>query len=344
MQFVDEATIEVAAGDGGRGIVSFRRESMMPRGGPDGGDGGNGADVVLEACPRTTTLLDHRYKRIYKANNGAPGGPQNCTGKSAADLVIRVPIGTVIKDLDSGEILADLTAERSRYVAATGGRGGRGNARFATSRQRAPRHAQPGTPGTSRRLGLSLKLMADVGLVGLPNAGKSTFIRATTRSQAKVAAYPFTTLVPNLGVCEIDERSFVIADIPGLIEGAHEGLGIGDRFLKHIERTRVLVHLVSVSPDIEDPMASYRLINHELASYSERLANLDQIVVLNKIDLITDESARSDLQRSFEDEGVKVLMTSALTKEGVNEVLRAIIPSLDALVLEENEPESWSPV
>ncbi|MEC9071426.1 MAG: GTPase ObgE, partial [Myxococcota bacterium] len=288
MRFIDEATIEVVAGRGGPGIVSFRRESHVARGGPDGGDGGRGGDVVAWADPGTTTLLDHRYRHIYNAESGTSGGPAGRTGRSAPDLVLPLPTGTIITDAETGEVLADLVEPDQRIVVATGGRGGQGNARFSTATRRAPRFAQDGEEGETRTLELSLKLMADIGLVGLPNAGKSTFIRKVTRSQARVADYPFTTLVPNLGVARVDERTVVVADIPGLIEGAHEGQGLGDRFLKHVERTRVLIHLLSLSPDSMDPLDAFRTVNQELAAHAEDLAERPQVVVLNKVDLVDD--------------------------------------------------------
>ena len=322
MSFVDEAEIEVVAGHGGRGIVSFRREANIPFGGPDGGAGGRGAHIIVEATTRTVTLMDHRYRRWYKADNGDPGGPKNCTGRSATDLIIPVPEGTVIRDAETLEVLADLTEDGERVVVAQGGRGGRGNSSFASPTKRTPEHAQPGEPGGSRKLHLSLKLVADVGLLGLPNAGKSTFIRAATRSKAKVGAYPFTTKVPNLGVACINDKEFVIADIPGLVEGASHGVGLGDRFLKHVDRTRVLIHLLSLGNDTLDPMTAFKTINGELRSHSEILAQRPQIVVLNKIDLLDDRYEIELWKDAFAAEGIECFCASGLSGEGVMEVLQ----------------------
>lgn len=343
MRFIDEATIEVVAGRGGRGIVSFRRESHVARGGPDGGDGGRGGDVVVWADPGTTTLLDHRYRHIYSAESGASGGPAGRTGRSAPELVLPLPPGTVITDGETGEILADLVEPDQRVVVAQGGRGGQGNARFSTATRRTPRFAQDGEAGESRTLELSLKLMADIGLVGLPNAGKSTFIRKVTRSQARVADYPFTTLVPNLGVARIDERTVVVADIPGLIAGAHEGQGLGDRFLKHVERTRVLIHLVSLSPDCPDPLEAFRTVNHELEAHAEELAERPQVVVLNKLDLVEDRDEIPLWEEAFEELGVKIIAASALTGEGTLDVLRCAIQLMASeMEVEPGPEEPWS--
>jgi GTP-binding protein len=344
MQFVDEASIEVHAGDGGPGIVSFRREAQVPLGGPDGGNGGKGGDVVLEADDGTATLLDHRYRRWYKAPKGGSGGPSNRTGRGGEDLLIPVPLGTIISDEETGEILADLSTHGERLVVAQGGRGGKGNAHFTSSRRQAPRMAQEGEAGVHRVLALSLKLVADVGLVGLPNAGKSTFIRAISASRARVAAYPFTTLVPNLGVVRVDERTFVVADIPGLVAGAHQGQGLGDRFLKHVERTRVLVHLVSLSPDAVPPLKAFDVITTELAAHSPELAKRPQIVVLNKIDVLEDRYELELWRDAFRERGVEVLTASGLTRENVTEVLRAVVGLLSDAAPEAPEPTPWSPV
>lgn len=350
MQFVDEASIEVAAGDGGAGLVSFRREAHVPLGGPDGGDGGRGGDVVIEATTRVTTLLDHRYKRWYRGESGQPGGGSRRTGRSGEDAVIPVPLGTTVEDEATGEILADLVAEGERLVVAKGGRGGLGNTHFTTSTRQTPRHAQSGEPGESCKLKLSLKLVADVGLVGLPNAGKSTFIRALTNSRARVGAYPFTTLVPNLGVFRLGDRDIVIADIPGLVEGAHEGHGLGDRFLKHVERTRVIIHLLSLSVDGMDPLEAYDVVNHELAEWSAELVTRPQLVVLNKIDLIEDR-AELDLWRAeFAARDIEVLVASGHTGEQVHDVMRAaaaLLNEVDGLPPDADatpEPEPWSPI
>ncbi len=344
MNFVDEADIEVVAGHGGRGIVSFRRESKMPLGGPDGGSGGRGSDIVLEATHRTVTLMDHRYRRWYKGKNGEPGGPKNCTGRSAQPLVIPVPVGTIIANKETGEILADLSTDGQRVVVAQGGIGGRGNSSFTSSTRRAPTHAQAGEPGDELTLHLSLKLVADVGLLGFPNAGKSTFLRAATRSKAKVGAYPFTTKVPNLAVARIDDREFVVADIPGLVEGASEGAGLGDRFLKHVDRTRVLIHLVSLGPDAMEPIAAFKAINKELKAHSELLSQRPQIVVLNKIDLLDDRYELDLWSEAFAEIGVSCAYTSGLTGEGVMEVLKQASEVLKDDQEDENEPKKWSPI
>lgn len=345
MRFVDEAVIEVAGGDGGRGIVSFRREAKVPLGGPDGGNGGRGGDVVAVADSGCLTLLDHRYRRRYKAQDGEAGGPNDRSGKGGDDLVFPVPVGTVMTDRATGEVVADLSLPGERVVLARGGLGGRGNAAFATSRRRAPRRAQPGLPGEVRSLELSLKLVADVGLLGLPNAGKSTFIRAITRSQARVADYPFTTLVPNLGVARIDGRDLVVADIPGLVPGAHAGAGLGDRFLKHVERTRVLVHLVSLSPDATDPLEAWESINAELRAHSPALAERPQVLVLNKVDLLADRDELDLWREAFRLRGADPVAASGLTRENTDLVLRRVAEIAFSLAdVEHPPPGGWSPV
>ncbi len=345
MQFVDEAVIEVTAGDGGNGLVSFRREAKVPLGGPDGGEGGRGGDVVVVADERTVTLLDHRYRRFYKADSGAKGGGNNRSGRAAEDLVIPLPLGTVVTDAATGEVIADLTEGGQRVVVAKGGRGGKGNAHFVTPTRQAPRIAQEGEKGEARTLELSLKLVADVALVGLPNAGKSTFIRAVSKSQAKVGDYPFTTLVPNLGVVRVDESTFVIADIPGLIEGASEGRGLGDRFLKHVERTRVLVHLVSLSPEAMDPMKAWETVTAELEAHSPELARRPQIVVLSKLDLVEDRYEIELWREAFRHKGVEVHAVSALTQENLTPLLRLIARYLVAVTPEAGDgDQGWSPV
>ena len=349
MRFVDEATIEVEAGHGGAGAVTFRRESKVAFGGPDGGDGGRGADVIVCAETRITTLLDHRYKRWYRASAGDPGDRGQRTGKSGEDLIIVLPVGTVVTDEATGEVLADLTCPGDRVVVAEGGRGGKGNAFFATSTRQAPRHAQPGEEGEKRSLHLSLKLMADIGLLGLPNAGKSTFIRSVTRSRAKVGGYPFTTLVPNLGVAMLGDREVIIADIPGLVEGAHEGQGLGDRFLKHVERTRVLIHLLSLGPDAPDPITAFDTINNELSAYSPLLEKLPQVVVLNKTDLLEDPYELTLWREAFAERGVEPLDGSGLEGTNVREIIAAAVRTLDsessAPIHEEDvSEEPWSPI
>jgi len=301
--------------------------------------------VIAWADPNTTTLLDHRYKRWYRAPAGEQGGKSQASGAAGEDLVIPLPPGTVITDHSSGEVIADLVEPDARIVLAKAGRGGRGNAFFTTSTRQAPRFAQDGEVGESFTLDLSLKLVADVGIVGLPNAGKSTFIRKVSRSQARVADYPFTTLVPNLGVARVDDRVLVIADIPGLVEGASEGHGLGDRFLKHVERTRALIHLISLSPDAPDPLEAYEIIEKELAAHSPELAERPRVVVLNKIDLVDDRYELDLWRQAFGDRGVSILVSSALTGEDVIPVLREVIRVSDAADLGDSEDDdSWSPI
>jgi len=339
--FVDEVTIRVRAGAGGGGAKSFRREKFVPFGGPDGGDGGRGGDVVLRADRNLATLIDQRMKRDNRAESGAPGAGANKTGKSGADLVIRVPIGTVVRDVGDdpdAEPAADLTRDAASCVVARGGRGGRGNTRFATSTHQAPEFAEPGRPGEERTLRLSLKLLADVGLVGFPNAGKSTLLGRVSGARPRVAAYPFTTLVPNLGVAEVGERRFVVADIPGLVEGASGGAGLGDRFLRHIERTRVLIHLVDLGTALleeRDPLSLYDAIRGELSAYAEGLAERREIVALSKIDLISERSALESVRERFRARGVETLPVSGATGEGVGELLARA-----AAVLQEVEAEA----
>jgi GTP-binding protein len=338
--FIDEAVIDVAAGRGGDGCVSFRREKYVPRGGPDGGDGGHGGDVVLVADRGLATLLDQRLRPHVRAEDGAHGGGNGRAGKGGADCVLRLPVGTVAYDADAaegGEPLVDLVEHGQRFVVARGGRGGRGNARFATATHQTPDRAESGRTGQSRRLRLSLKLIADVGLVGLPNAGKSTLLRRISAARPRVAAYPFTTLVPSLGVSEVDGRRFVVADIPGLIEGASEGAGLGDRFLRHVERTRVLVHLVDAGTaalegrDAEAPLADWEAVRAELASYDAALAERSEIVALNKLDLLPEverEARLAPLEDALRRRGRAVLRVSGATGEGVSELLRAVAAAL----------------
>ena len=282
---IDQAVIHVRGGDGGSGCVSFRREKYVPRGGPDGGDGGRGGDVVLIADPQLTTLLDYQYQQQYRAERGRHGQGKNRTGASGQDAVLRVPAGTVVKEADTGEFLGELVKPGDRLVVARGGRGGRGNASYATSTRQAPREHEIGRPGEERRIELELKLIADVGLVGQPNAGKSTLLAAMSAARPRVAAYPFTTLEPHLGVVQLSEgRSMVMADIPGIIEGAHEGKGLGLKFLRHIERTRTLAYLIPV--EVEDPQAEYELLRTELAEYSRELAEKPHCIVISKVDLL----------------------------------------------------------
>ena len=322
MQFVDYAKIHVKAGDGGRGCVSFRREKYIPRGGPNGGDGGRGGHVVIKASGKLNTLLDQKYKREYKAGRGQHGMGKKMHGKNAEDLIIHVPVGTVIKEVDQEEIMADLDTDGSYYIAARGGRGGLGNAHFATPVRKAPRFAQPGESGEERCLIFELKLLADVGLIGLPNAGKSTLISVISSARPKIADYPFTTLVPNLGVVKLEDfRSFVVADIPGLIEGAHKGAGLGFQFLRHVERTTILLHLVDISVmAAEDPVDNYRKINRELALYSPSLINKYQAVVAAKLD-IADKKRLDRLRRYCKTNGIDFFEISAVTGKGIKELV-----------------------
>jgi len=296
---VDESNIEVHAGNGGDGIASFRREKFIPRGGPDGGDGGRGGSILAIADRNINTLVEYRYARIHRARNGEKGRGSDCYGKAADDVTLRFPVGTVVSDIESGELLADLAVDGQTAVLAQGGQGGLGNIHFKSSTNRSPRQFTPGTPGESRRLKLELKVLADVGLLGLPNAGKSTYIRSVSAARPKVADYPFTTLHPNLGVVRVDEnRSFVIADVPGLIEGAAEGAGLGHQFLRHLQRTRLLLHLVDLAPFDEnaDPANDARAIVEELRKYDEALFNKPRWMVLNKVDLIEPQDRAQRIQ------------------------------------------------
>ncbi len=329
MKFVDEVRIRVKAGDGGNGAVAWRREKYVPRGGPAGGDGGNGGDVVLLVDPQLSTLLDYRYVREHRARSGGHGMGSDMNGQDGEDLVLRVPPGTVVKDGATGEVLADLGEPGQRLVSAKGGRGGLGNMNFATSTNQAPRYAEDGTPGEERELALELKLLADVGIVGYPNAGKSTLISRISRARPKIADYPFTTLVPNLGVVSWrGERSFVVADIPGLIEGAHEGAGLGHQFLRHVERCRVLVHLVdgASSEPGRAPRADLDAINRELALHSPELAKKPQILAVTKVDIPEARAAGHKLARLLarRKKPVKVHLVSAVTGEGIAELLDAV--------------------
>jgi GTP-binding protein len=331
MKFVDEVKIYIRAGHGGAGCVSFRREKFIPRGGPDGGEGGKGGDVIFRASESHRTLLDLRYQQQFLAKNGDPGSGNNRSGKSAADLEIVVPVGTVIKDFETGEILADLPAAGQIYVAGHGGIGGKGNAHFATSTHQTPRFAQEGMPGDERWLQLELKLLADVGIIGFPNAGKSTFISRVSAARPKIADYPFTTLTPHLGVVKhLDSNSFVLADIPGLIPGAHEGHGMGIQFLKHVERTSLLLHIIDISDEANDnALSNFKAINKELEFYNPQLLAKPQIVALNKIDLPhVRERAKKEVAR-FKKKGIILHPFSAATGEGIKEILNEIIEKLN---------------
>jgi GTP-binding protein len=334
MKFIDEVTIEVHAGKGGDGSASFRREKFVPRGGPDGGDGGRGGSIFAVADRNINTLIDYRFARIHRAKNGEPGRGSDCNGRSAADVVLRVPVGTVASDLDSGEVIADLAAHEQRALLAKSGDGGLGNLHFKSSTNRAPRQFTRGMPGESRKLKLELKVLADIGLLGMPNAGKSTFIRAVSAARPKVADYPFTTLYPNLGVVRVDQnRSFVVADIPGLIEGAAEGAGLGHQFLRHLQRTRLLLHLVDVAPfDADaDPVAEARAIVNELGKYDVALFRKPRWLVLNKADLVPAAERTAVTQKFIADFGWegKSFIISALTGEGCKELTYAIMEYLD---------------
>lgn len=328
MRFIDEAAICVISGKGGPGCVSFRRERFIERGGPNGGDGGNGGSVIFETDPGKRTLFDLRRQKIIRAKNGMPGLGSNMHGKNGTDIIIPVPPGTVVTDRDTGEILFDLTEPGMRVVIAKGGRGGQGNRRFATSTHRAPRFAQPGMPGIKINLKLELKLLADVGLLGLPNAGKSTLTSRISSARPKVGAYPFTTLTPSLGMVmpEFGEP-FAVADIPGIIQGAHSGTGLGIQFLKHVERTRVLVHIIDASQiDPDAPLDALNLINRELSLYSSTLADKPQIVVLNKIDLTGTEEKVEEFKRAYG--GEDIIALSAATGEGTKELVRMLVRHL----------------
>jgi GTP-binding protein len=318
--FIDEATIEVKAGDGGNGCVAFRREKFVPRGGPSGGDGGRGGDVVIRSSQQHNTLVHFRFRPEHKAQRGRHGEGSNRSGKSGEPAVLQVPAGTVVYDAETGEKLFDFDAHDQEFIAARGGRGGRGNAQFATSTNQAPRNAEPGAPGDARRVRLELKLLADVGLLGFPNVGKSTLISRISAAHPKIADYPFTTLEPNLGVVQIGEfESYLVADIPGLIEGAHEGHGLGIQFLRHVERTSVLAHLIDVSEfSGRDPLHDFEVIVEELKSFSEELAAKPMIVVAAKIDAAQDPARISSLQEFCRQRQVPFFKISAVTGEGLD--------------------------
>ena len=331
MKFIDETIITVESGHGGSGCVSFRREKFVPRGGPDGGDGGKGGDVIFHATNRKRTLYHFRFKRHFKAKNGSGGQGQQKTGKKGEDITIEVPPGTMVTDLSTGRVIKDFTKSEESFVAARGGRGGLGNTRFKSSTHQTPRMAQPGEPGVALTLKLELKLLADVGVIGLPNAGKSTLIRSVSSANPKIGNYPFTTLSPNLGVVKTDwAEPFVMADIPGLIEGAHGGAGLGTRFLRHIERTRILIHLIDASEiDPTDPLKSFRTIINELSLYDKKLPQKPQIIVLNKLDV----AGSAKLAEKFESAmpGKVIMRISALTGEGTQELLSKIVRIMDKM-------------
>ncbi len=341
--FIDEAKICLVSGRGGDGLISFRREKYRPRGGPDGGDGGRGGDVILRASSRINTLLMFTRRVHWKAEAGGRGGSNHKRGHDAKDLIVNVPVGTVVKDLRTGEVLADLTRPGQQVVIARGGEGGRGNSHFKSSTRQAPRIRERGAAGEEHWVKLELKLLADVGIIGFPNAGKSTLLSKMSAKRPKIAPYPFTTIEPNLGVVPVDEYSgFVAVDIPGLIEGAHTGKGLGDRFLKHVERTRLLVHLIDISgAEGRDPLEDYHVINRELRAFSEELAEKPQILVGNKMDLLDEESLRSVCER-FSRVGVDLHPISALTGQGVRELIHHCYEDLQRLVPKELSVELQS--
>jgi GTP-binding protein len=335
MKFVDEATIRVQAGNGGHGCLSFRREKYVEKGGPDGGDGGHGGSVYVVADPTMNTLADFRVARKFRAESGQPGAGRNKTGKSGDDLDVKIPCGTVVRDVDTGEVICDLTEVGQRQMVAAGGRGGLGNTRFKSSTNRAPRQTTQGTPGEGRHLELELKVLADVGLLGMPNAGKSTLISAMSQAKPRIADYPFTTLHPNLGVVRVGRlQSFVMADIPGLIEGASEGAGLGIQFLRHLQRTGLLLHLVDIAPiDGSEPADAARAIMKELANFSADLAAKPRWLVINKIDLLEAgerQAARAQLVEKLNWQG-PVFEVSAATGEGTEALAQAVVRELEAL-------------
>ncbi len=327
MYFLDEAVITARSGNGGRGCVSFRREKFIPKGGPDGGDGGDGGSVVVRSTRKLFTLEDYRSRRHLSARNGQPGGSRNKSGANGADCILETPVGTIVEEVESGRILGDLTLDQQEMVLISGGKGGKGNQHFATSTNRAPRYAQPGLPGKTLKLKLTLKLLADVGLVGLPNAGKSTLLSRLTDARPKVGSYPFTTLVPNLGVMTFDDgRTLVVADIPGLVEGAGMGRGLGHRFLKHIERTQFLLHLLDPThPSKNNILSDFLMLREEMSAYSADLAHKPYFVVINKVDLFDPERRDINaLRRALDKIGTKSMCISALTGEGMGDLIRFI--------------------
>jgi GTP-binding protein len=331
MGFIDEVLITARSGDGGKGCVSFRREKFIPRGGPDGGDGGKGGSVFFRATDRLATLLDFKYRRLFRARNGEPGKGRSQTGKNGKDIVIEVPVGTLIYEEETGREIADLVQDGQEILFLEGGRGGKGNQHFATSTNRAPRMAQPGIPGEEKRLRLSLKSLADIGLIGMPNAGKSTLISRLTTAKPKIADYPFTTLIPNLGVMTLaEDKKLTLADIPGLIKGASEGKGLGHRFLKHIERTRLLLHVIDVTySPAQSLLEDFFVVRKELEDYHVNVAAKDQMVAINKIDLYSPQRRDvREVQKALQDLGLESYPVSALTGEGLEELKIALFRKL----------------
>ena len=331
MGFIDEAVITAKSGDGGRGCVSFRREKYIPKGGPDGGDGGSGGSIIVRAAKRFHTLADYRLRRNFKARNGQPGRGKNQTGKNGKDIIIEVPLGTILYDQDTGEMIADLIQENQTALVLPGGKGGKGNQHFATSTNRTPRMAQPGLPGQKKRLKLSLKHLADIGLIGLPNAGKSTLISRLTMARPRIADYPFTTLTPNLGVITYeDEKTLVMADIPGLIEGAGQGKGLGHRFLKHIERTKFLLHLIDITYiPVRNILEDFFTLRSEMEKYDPSLLQKDQMVLINKIDLHSPgQRDIGSIKGALDEIGVESLPISALTGEGLEDLKQCLARKL----------------
>ena len=344
MKFVDEARIHVKAGDGGNGCVSFRRERFIPKGGPNGGDGGKGGDVILQADAQLTTLLDLTYPKQLRAQKGNHGKGKDQTGKNGEDLIIRVPVGTLVRDDQTEEVLQDLLFDGQQFVAAEGGRGGRGNARFATSTLQAPRHAEKGEKGQEHFLRLELKLLADVGLIGYPNVGKSTLLSRISSARPKIADYPFTTLAPNLGVViRGDHQSFVVADIPGLIKGASKGAGLGLTFLRHVERTRLLIHLLDVSEgSSRNPVKDFHALNHELKAYNPLLQEKIQLVALNKMDLPSVQKRATEIVHEFKEIGLRLFLISGQTGEGVENLTKAISRILESISDQGHEQQGYS--
>ncbi len=343
MKFLDQAKIYIRSGDGGAGCVSFRREKFIEFGGPDGGDGGRGGDVIAECVDGLNTLIDYRYQQHFKAKTGGHGMGQNRSGASSADVILKVPVGTQVFDESNETLLADLTEIGQRVVLAKGGNGGFGNAHFKTSTNRAPRHANPGLPGEEHTIWFRLKLIADVGLVGLPNAGKSTFLAAVSAAKPKIADYPFTTLHPQLGVARVNDREFVLADIPGLIEGAHEGVGLGDRFLGHVERCRVLLHLIDGT--CEHAGKAYETVRTELKAYGHGLSEKQEFIAINKADALTPDEIKLQSERLKRAIGQVPFVISAVTGSGVRELLQALLDASDrarAVAPEAPQP-AWQP-